>query len=135
MSVAGRVSSVFAHISVAGALRCACVASTPGVGAVDAVGEQPIAHAHRAAVARDAPDVQVRPRRRQRPPGAVGDLQLEDVLGELVQRVAARRAAAHVDVERIGRDVAEDHLDVDDVPHVVGEGQAVVDGGLGPGQT
>ena len=91
------------------------------VGAVDAVGEQAIADADGAAVILDAPDVQAWPGRRQRPAGAVADLQLENVLRELVQRVAAGRAAAHVDLERIRRDVAEHHLDVDDVPHVVGE--------------
>ena len=44
------------------------------VGAVDAIAEQAIAEADGAAVARDAPDVQVRPRRRQRPAGAVAEL-------------------------------------------------------------
>ena len=105
-----------------------------GIGAVDAIGEHAIADADRAAMVLDPPDVQARPRRRQRPAGAVGNLHIEDVLRELVQRVAARRAAAHVDLDRIRGDVAEHDLDVHQVPYVVGEGQSVLDGRLGPGR-
>ena len=91
----GRSSKPRAHISAAGMLMCACVLSIAEVGAVDAIAEDPVGHAHGAVVSGDVPLVRIRARDRQRRARGVGHAHVEDVLGELVQRVAAGRRAAH----------------------------------------
>ena len=104
------------------------------IGAVDAIAEEAIAQAHGAAVSARVPLVEVRLLERDRRPGGVLGAHVEHVLGELVQRIAARRRAAHADLERVGRDADEGHLDVHQVLDVIGERQPVFDRRLREGR-
>ena len=103
------------------------------IGAVGTIAEHTVAHRHRAVVARHVPLMQVRPHRGQRLALAVGDAHVEDVLGELVEGVAARRRAAHPHLEGSGGDVGEGGVHLH--PAVLGRGErhAVNDRGLGGG--
>ena len=102
------------------------------IGAVDPVAEHAIAHPDGPVVAGDVPLVQVRPARRQRPPGPVGDDDVVDVLRELVKGVAARRGAAHADLQRPRRHLRKDHLHLHPPMLRLGERQAVLNRRVGP---
>ena len=77
------------------------------VGAVDAVAEDAVLHPHGARVAGDVPLVRVGPRDGERLPRFVGDPHVEDVLRELVDRVAPWRRTAHAHLQRSRRHIGE----------------------------
>ena len=102
------------------------------VGAVDAIAEDAVADHHRAVVAGHVPLVQAGPHRGERLALAVGDPDVEDVLGKFVQGVAARRRAAHPHLQRAGRDVGERGVHLHPAVFGLRERNAVADGGLRP---
>ena len=124
---AGRLSNPRAHISVAGMFRCACVASTLEIGAVDAIAKDAVGDDDRAVVTGHVPLVQIGTRGRERRALAVAHRDVEHVLRELVQRIASRRRAAHADLQRPGRNLGEGHLDLH--PAMLGrrKRQAIID--------
>ena len=91
------------------------------VGAVDAVAVDAVRDAQAAVMAGDGPLRRRDRRSRQRAPAGVGGLQVVHVLRELVQRVAARRAAAHVKFGRAVGKTGEGRLH--EHPVVLGLGQ------------
>ena len=97
------------------------------VGAVDPIAENPVGDAHRPMVLCHVPLMRVRPRHRQRRACGVGHTDVEHVLGELVQRVASRRRAAHTQFERSRRHFVEAYLDVHQSMLSLGERQPILD--------
>ncbi len=77
------------------------------IGAVETVAEHPVGHFHGAAVARHRPLLRPRALQRQSAARAVAGAEVEHVLRELVQGVAARRRTAHVQPERSRGHVGE----------------------------
>ena len=99
----------------------------PAVGAVRPVGEQRVREDDLAAVTLHGPLVGIRPRDRQRTASRVGGTHGVDVLRELVQRVAARRAATHAELKRPAGQVADAHGDLGLVMRAVRERDLVAD--------
>ena len=95
------------------------------VGAIHAVAEHLVLHGDAAAVSRHVPPVRVRPCRRQL--AAVGreGVDVVHVLGEVVERVASRRRAAHPQLERPVADVRKRRLDLHPAVLRLGERERV----------
>ena len=76
--------------------------------------------------------MRVRPRDRQRHIGTIRDTDVEDVLGELVQRIASRRGPAQAQFQRAGGDIQKADRHVHQPVLGLAEGQPVLDGRLRP---
>ena len=92
------------------------------------VAEDLVDDAHGAVVTGDVPLVHVRPREGERRALAVERFEGEDVLRELVHRVASGRRPAHPRVKRLPTDPLDGHLDLHPVMLRLGEGNAIGDG-------
>ena len=103
----------------------------PGVGAVSMVAVKGVVHLDGAVLAPDGPAIRVGSAERKRMPLPIGGAHGVDVLGELVERVAAWRGAAHPKLDRLAHgEAGEPHRDFCLVVHRVGEAD-VVDDSLG----
>jgi len=101
------------------------------VGAVHTITEDFVADAHGPLVSRDVPFVRVRAGERERRARRIGRVDVVDVLGELVQRIPARRRSAHPDLEGPRRHVGERDLDLHPVMLGLWKRQPIGDRRLG----
>jgi hypothetical protein len=109
-------------------LMCACVRSTATY--VPSIAEEAVLHAHGARVTSHLPLIGAWPRYGEWFSCLIGHAHVEDVFCELVHRVAARRRAAHVHLQRSGRHVGERDLDLHQMVLALGERQTIRDGRL-----
>jgi len=101
--------------------------------AVGAVAEDRIFHYHGAFVAAHVPLVIEGMGDGERVALAVAGLEIVDLLGKLVERVAARRRAADQHFEHRLADAGEGHADFRFVVRRIGKADRVADGAPGPG--
>jgi len=97
---------------------------------VDAIAEDAIVHAYLRSMLRHVPFVRVHVRHRKRSALSIHDPEVEDVLREVVQRVASGRGSAHQQLQRHGRQIAQRHVDVHQPVVAIRERQRVGDGSL-----
>ena len=100
------------------------------IGAVDVVAEHLVGDAHARRMLRHVPLVRVRPDDPELAAALVEGVHVEDVLGELVQRVAARRRSAHAQLQRRRGQIGQGQFDLGIVVLRRGKRDAIHDGRL-----